>query len=238
MHISRRVLAVAGTVTVLVGAGTAAGAAIAAGPVSGGVVSACYKTAAASNGSHAVVLENTGHTCPSGDTHVTWNQKGQTGPQGPVGPPGPRGPSAGFTASTDDVVLNNGTSDTSVVSLALPAGSYIVEAKLVPFIGSGVDSMHCDLLATDGATVLDQNFATLNAITDSFGSTFGDTTIGLLAPLTTSGGTISVGCEDNQSGVMTMFRNDLQAIQVGSLSSAASNRAKHLSPHKGTNPSR
>ena len=66
MHISRRVLAVAGTLTVLVGVGTAAGAAIAAGPVSSGVVSACYKTVAASNGSHAVVLENTGHTCPSG----------------------------------------------------------------------------------------------------------------------------------------------------------------------------
>jgi len=238
MHISRRVLAVAGAATVLVGVGTAAGAAIAAGPVTSGVVSACYKTTAASNGSHAVVLEDTGHTCPSGYTHVTWNQKGQTGPKGPVGPPGPRGPSAGFTASTDGVALNNGTTDTSVVSLTLPAGSYIVQAKLVPFISSGVDSMHCDLLGTDGATVLDQNFATLNAITDSFGSTFGDTTIGLLAPLTTSGGTISVGCEDNQSGVMTMFRNDLQAIQVGGLSGAATNRANHLSSHKGTNPSR
>ena len=253
MHISRRVLAVAGTVTVLVGGGTAAGAAIAAGPVSSGVVSACYKTVAASNGSHTVVLEDTGHTCPSGYTHATWNQKGQTGPQGPVGPAGPqgpqgpqglvgpqgpRGPSAGFTASTDGVVLTNGTADTSVVSLTLPAGSYIVQAKLVPFISSGVDSMHCDLLSTDGATVLDQDYATLNAITDSFGSTFGDTTIGLLAPLTTSGGTISVGCEDNQSGVMTMFRNDLQAIQVGSLSSAARSRASHLSSHKGTNPSR
>ena len=236
MHISRRVLAVAGTVTVLVGVGTAAGAAIAAGPVTSGVVSACYKTTAASNGSHAVVLENTGHACPSGYTHVTWNQKGQTGPKGPVGPPGPRGPSAGFTASTDNVALTNGTTDTSVVSLTLPAGSYIVQAKLVPFINSGVDSMHCDLLGT-GGTVLDQNFATLNAITDSAGTTFGDTTIGLLASLTTSGGTISVGCEDNQNGVMTMFRNDLQAIQVGGLSSAASNRTKHLSSHQGTNPS-
>lgn len=250
MHISRRVLGVAGTVTVLVGVGTAAGAAIAAGPVSSGVVSACYKTVAASNGSHAVLLENTGHTCPSGYTHVTWNQKGQTGPQGQIGPqgqPGPQGqtgpegppgPSAGFTASTDDIGLANGTTDTSVVSLTLPAGSYIVQAKLVPFISSGVDSMHCDLLDTDGITVLDQDYATLNAITDSFGDTFGDTTIGLLAPLTTSGGTISVGCEDNQSGVMTMFRNDLQAIQVGGLSSAASSRAKHVSSHKGTNPSR
>lgn len=253
MHITRRVLAVAGTVTVLVGGGTAAGAAIAAGPVSSGVVSACYKTVAASNGSHTVVLEDTGHTCPSGYTHATWNQKGQTGPQGPVGPAGPqgpqgpqglvgpqgpRGPSAGFTASTDDVVLTNGTADTSVVSLTLPAGSYIVQAKLVPFISSGVDSMHCDLLGTDGATVLDQDYATLNAITDSFGSTFGDTTIGLLASLTTSGGTISVGCEDNQSGVMTMFRNDLQAIQVGGLSGAARSGANHLSSHTGTNPSR
>lgn len=76
----------------LVAGGTAAGAAVASGPVSGGVVNACYKTTAASNGSHAVLLENTGTACPSGYTHVTWNQQGQTGPTGPAGPQGPTGP--------------------------------------------------------------------------------------------------------------------------------------------------
>jgi hypothetical protein len=48
-------------------------------PLSGGVVNACYKTKAASNGSHALLLENTGHACPSGYTDVTWNQTGPSG---------------------------------------------------------------------------------------------------------------------------------------------------------------
>jgi hypothetical protein len=76
----RLVLVTAGVVTVLLGVGAAAGAAIAnTGPVSGGVINACYKTAAASNGSHALKLQNTGTACPSGFTDVTWNQKGQSG---------------------------------------------------------------------------------------------------------------------------------------------------------------
>src|SRR5215469_14310185 len=231
----RTVLIGTGTMLALVAGSATAYAAIASPIDSSGVIHGCYYPAT-TTGSHRVVLQEAGRRCPRGTTAIKWNQKGPAGPQGPVGPPGPRGPSAGFTASTDGVALTNGTTDTSVVSLTLPAGSYIVQAKLVPFINSGVDSMHCDLLGT-GGTVLDQNFATLNAVTDSLGTTFGDTTVGLLAPLTTSGGTISVGCEDNQNGVMTMFRNDLQAIQVGGLSSAASNTAKHLSPHQGTNPS-
>ena len=122
MHISRRVLAVAGTVTVLVGVGTAAGAAIAAGPVSGGVVSACYKTAAASNGSHAVVLEDTGHTCPSGYTHVTWNQKGQTGTPGPRGPAGPGLLAGAYVNANGTVASSSGN-----VTVANPSpGSYCI----------------------------------------------------------------------------------------------------------------
>ena len=87
----RKILIAGSGALALAAGGTAAGAAIAAGPVSGGVVNACYKTLSASNGSHGVVLENTGTSCPSGYTHVTWNQKGQTGPAGPAGPQGPAG---------------------------------------------------------------------------------------------------------------------------------------------------
>jgi hypothetical protein len=76
----RLVLVTAGVVAVLLGVGAAAGAAIAnTSPVSGGVINACYKTAAASNGSHSLKLENTGTACPSGFTNVTWNKQGQSG---------------------------------------------------------------------------------------------------------------------------------------------------------------
>jgi hypothetical protein len=76
----RRVVVIALSATVLAGVGTAAAAVIHdTTPVSGGVVNACYKTKAAKNGSHAVVLENTGHACASGYTDLTWNQAGPSG---------------------------------------------------------------------------------------------------------------------------------------------------------------
>jgi Divergent InlB B-repeat domain/Collagen triple helix repeat (20 copies) len=79
----------------LLAAGTAAGATIASGPIdSSGVIYACY-TAKAASGSHALVLQDVGTTCPSGTTAIQWNKQGPAGPQGPQGPqgdPGPAGP--------------------------------------------------------------------------------------------------------------------------------------------------
>jgi hypothetical protein len=89
---------------VLVAGGTAAGAAVAAGPVDGsGVIHGCY-TNAAINGSHALVLQDAATNCPRGTTAISWNVQGPAGPAGPAGaagaagpagptgPPGPSGP--------------------------------------------------------------------------------------------------------------------------------------------------
>jgi hypothetical protein len=80
-----RIMIIAASATLaLTGAG-AAGAAIAASPVSpGGTIDGCY-TNAAVNGTHAVVLENQGITCPSGTTAVNWNEQGPAGPAGTGG---------------------------------------------------------------------------------------------------------------------------------------------------------
>lgn len=97
MHLPQRALAVAGAAILLLGVGTVAGAAIAASPVSNGVINGCY-TAKASSGSHALVLQDSGTSCPHGDKAITWNQKGPagatgaTGPQGSAGSTGPQGP--------------------------------------------------------------------------------------------------------------------------------------------------
>jgi hypothetical protein len=73
----------------LVAGGTAAGAAIASGPVDGnGVIHGCW-TNGAINGTHVFVLQDAGTSCPKGTTAISWNQ---TGPQGPAGPAGPAGP--------------------------------------------------------------------------------------------------------------------------------------------------
>lgn len=82
MNLRRMVLTIAGATTLAAG-GTAAGAAIASGPVdSSGVIHGCYTTKAF-HGSHVFVLQNAGSSCPKRTTAISWNQ------QGPQGPPGP-----------------------------------------------------------------------------------------------------------------------------------------------------
>jgi hypothetical protein len=96
-----RTTAIAGAVTLLLGTGTAvAAAAVMSSPSpvsSSGVIDACW-TNAAVNGSHIIVLQNQGTTCPSGTTPIQWNEQGPSGAPGPTGPSGPPG-SAGAAGS-------------------------------------------------------------------------------------------------------------------------------------------
>jgi hypothetical protein len=94
-RISRRA-GVVGAVTVLAlaGAGAVAGASVAGGPVSNGVVQGCYD----SGGNLKVELPSA-TACDKGWTALTWNQ---TGPQGATGPAGPVG-ATGATGATGAV---------------------------------------------------------------------------------------------------------------------------------------
>jgi hypothetical protein len=98
-----RMIAITGAGALALSAGgTAAGAAIAAGPVdASGVVHGCYTTTAI-KGSHAVVLQDSGTTCPNSTTAIQWNQQGPAGPAGPAGDAGPTGPQGpiGLTGAT------------------------------------------------------------------------------------------------------------------------------------------
>ena len=88
----RRIILIMAAALALVAGGTAAGAAIASGPVdSSGVVHGCYTTNAI-KGSHFFVLQDAGTSCPRGTTAIMWNQQGPRGPQGPPGPQGVAGP--------------------------------------------------------------------------------------------------------------------------------------------------
>ncbi len=89
------------TAPVAAGGGAAYAAAAARTPASGGVIYGCYANGAV-NGSHVVVLQNAGTTCPNGTTAISWNEQGQPGPAGPTGPAGPSGPPGptGLTGAT------------------------------------------------------------------------------------------------------------------------------------------
>jgi hypothetical protein len=88
---ARFVFISAASSVLLLAAGSAAGAELAAGPVDGsGVIHGCW-TNTAINGSHVFVLQDAGTTCPKGTTPISWNQQGPAGPAGPQGPAGPVG---------------------------------------------------------------------------------------------------------------------------------------------------
>ena len=113
MRTRTALLAIGGTIAVTIG-GSTAYAAVAAGPVSsGGVVSGCYTNAEIS-GSHALVLQNQGTTCPRGTTAVSWNEQGPAGATGAQGPPG-----AGLASldALDGIPCNVGSPDAGVLQI-------------------------------------------------------------------------------------------------------------------------
>ncbi len=145
---SRSKLAAVGAV---VAAFTAAGVAFGAIPGANGVIQGCYV-----GGGNVKVVNAL--PCPKGHTPLQWNQqgpkgdkgdKGDTGPQGPPGPTGPTGPagtagptgpagpsgpagtSPGYFAFLNGNFALGGTA--TIFSRALPAGTYLVWAKLYPY---------------------------------------------------------------------------------------------------------
>lgn len=91
IQIRQRTAIIVGISTLALAGGGAAYAATAGGPVdSAGVIHGCY-TNAAVKGSHALVLQDAGTSCPAGTTAISWAAQGPPGPTGPTGPAGPTG---------------------------------------------------------------------------------------------------------------------------------------------------
>jgi hypothetical protein len=128
MLTAKRAVLVAGAASVLLVGGGAAGAAVASGPVTSGVVHACYVTKATATGGHALVLQNAGTRCSKGTTALTWNLRGPKGATGATGPTGPQGP-AGPGLLAWAYVNANGTiaSSSGNVAVSNPSpGSYCI----------------------------------------------------------------------------------------------------------------
>jgi hypothetical protein len=129
MNGRRIILTVAAALALVVG-GTAAGAAIASGPVdSSGVVHGCYTTNAI-KGSHFFVIQDAGTSCPRGTTAIMWNQQG---PQGPKGEAGPQGP-AGTSGWSGQVQFTTDPQDADIASVEIlsQAGPSILSATVDP----------------------------------------------------------------------------------------------------------
>jgi hypothetical protein len=134
---ARSVLLVIGAAIALVVGGGAAYAALSGGPVdSSGVIHGCF-TNEAVHGSHVLVLQDAGTSCPRGTTAVSWNEAGSTGTTG-VGASGPAGSvslsalqgspcTVGSHSSTLQVSVNP---TTGVVSMTCPVPSYTISVAV------------------------------------------------------------------------------------------------------------
>src|SRR5215218_4189265 len=113
----------------------AASAAFGAIPDAGGVVHGCYELG---TGKLRVTDSQTNvpKPCTSKEAALDWNQQGPKGDPGTPGAPGAKGDtgakgepgaSDGYITTPESVIVAGGT---SVASLYLPAGSYMLSAKL------------------------------------------------------------------------------------------------------------
>jgi hypothetical protein len=132
----RRIILTMASALALVAGGTAAGAAIASGPVdSSGVVHGCYTTNAI-KGSHFFVLQDAGTSCPRGATAIMWNQQGAQGPQGSPGPQGVAGPQgpAGTSGWSGQVQFTENSTATGIASAEIlsQAGPSTLSVKIDP----------------------------------------------------------------------------------------------------------
>jgi hypothetical protein len=128
--------------------GVAAGVAVVVGtlayadiPGSDGTIHACITNGLGGGGLRAV---ESADECKRNETAIDWNQKGPVGPPGPggepgpqgqqglPGPPGPTGTSQAFAASADGPIdlPDDGSTFEEVLTLDVPAGSYVVNATV------------------------------------------------------------------------------------------------------------
>jgi hypothetical protein len=176
----------------LTAGGTAAGMAIAAGPVdSAGVVHGCYAPQG-NKGSYQLKLQNAGTNCPKGFTAITWNQKGPQGPAGAPGATGPQGPAGPGLVFATASGANGPATATS--------GTYFIDVQMEPFNNTGAfATLECNVAVTDPTmppgTPTPVFYGSYQALAD----TSPVVTLSGMAPLT-AGAPLTVQCTNLNSG--------------------------------------
>jgi hypothetical protein len=146
---------------------------------------------------------------PAGATGLQ-GLRGPQGPQGPQGPTGgagntgPVGPSDAWSTYVSSYV-DLGSAFTTVASLTLGTGSYVVMAKT---------TVRTPMMAGTTCRLTDSIAGVVDLNTVS-GVAYG--TPSLLAPLTTIGSTVSVQCGSNETDAQA-GNTHLVAIRLGSVS--------------------
>ena len=143
-----------------------------------------YACVTNSTGAIKIVGKNT--VCGTGKHKISWNNIGPRGPQGPAGVVN------GYIDNSGTAFLSN-TSLTAVGTLPLPAGKFLITAKVDAVLGSsnnGDDVVSCDLGDTNGNTLDTTGVTLIPALDNSAG--YGMTLLG--ATSLTASGHVQVVC--------------------------------------------
>ena len=166
----RRIVITGAAALALVAGGTAAGAAIASGPIdSQGVIHGCW-TNAAINGTHVFVMQDAGTNCPKGTTAISWNQTGPQGPAGAAGRAGATGPAgpAGPVGNTGPAGPIGAPGPTGPAGPAGPVGNTGPPGTGATVASLATGNANC---ASGGASVTDGNGNTAYACNGNPGAT-------------------------------------------------------------------
>jgi hypothetical protein len=212
---SRRVLT---AVAVIVACGlVGTGVIVASIPASDGVIHGCYTK----SGGSIRVIDDGVTGCKASETAISWNQVGPTGAPGAPGAPGaagapgepgPIGPSNGFLVDQRSSFGSQnlqGSSFVDIVTISLPAGSYVANGTAAIVGGAAFATAQC-LIHSAGGDLSDSYQATVGGSGNSFGVVTITAAFSLAATTNVSLGCRSLGAVSSQPSALT-------AIQVGTL---------------------
>jgi hypothetical protein len=134
--------------------------------------------ACVTNSTGAIRMVGSNAVCRPGKHKISWNNTGPQGPQGVPGKTGSTGPAGAVTGFIDinDPNQQLDSNSRTVATLPLPAGDYLITAKLLANIGTtqaSPDNVDCDLVDSDGnlldfaiaALGLGQNYTAIEPMT-------------------------------------------------------------------------
>lgn len=188
-------------------------------PGPGGAISTCYLI-----GSGALRVVDTGTPCKNNETALTIDGTGPQGPQGPQGPAGPTGPTgpqgATGASGSPDVYYGRFAGPTGIfmgylalVTVAVPAGTYAVNAKIVA-VGQSSQPHSVDCKLSSG----DQAHATFpsntNLVTGDGTGTYATMALQDVTTINAGGGTIVLSCESLTDALDYFQDGALTAIRV------------------------
>jgi hypothetical protein len=158
--------------------------------------------------------------CAAGEHKISWNSTGPAGPKGPQGGPGAQGlpgVSTGYIDSNNGAALSS-SSSTTVAALKLPAGKYLVIARVEPGFtstSSNPDLVDCSVEIAGSQSAIATGAATL---IPGVGQTSGESVslIGATSIAGKGGGKIVMTCSDHDSQATAAFPV-ITAIPVHSL---------------------